>query len=282
MPSARSGGISHRLLNPGSRGRGSRHERRSSCEAALGQHCQSLTKPTLPCSPRGRLPPAALCGSGFLPADVPTLGSPPWPGPPGRHPAAGGTGRGQAAREGLPRPSSPIGARTAPTAPRRAVGPGREGVTRTFRGRGRTLASARSCQCLRPAPPGSGETADMTHFNKGPSYGLSAEVKNKVRGAAAAARGSTGLCLHQAGGGGTRCDVGVRCLQLPTGIPAWTWHGKGAPAGGRRSALFSVAPLGKLVAASGAGAVVRPVCRDACSPSWVLSPGGGRERRWGL
>lgn len=39
----------------------------------------------------------------------------------------------------------------------------------------------------------------MTHFNKGPSYGLSAEVKNKVR-----ARGNWGS--PGPGGGGEGCE----------------------------------------------------------------------------
>lgn len=35
----------------------------------------------------------------------------------------------------------------------------------------------------------------MTHFNKGPSYGLSAEVKNKVRGPAGGVPGPGGAPL---------------------------------------------------------------------------------------
>lgn len=124
---------------------------------------------------------AALGGGGFLPVDVSRpLRSP--PAPPERRPPAARRWRGgpgapsPAVPGGAPSPRAAIGARAAPT----AAGPGREGGTRTFRGRGRTLASARRSERPPPAPPGSGETADMTHFNKGPSYGLSAEVKNKI------------------------------------------------------------------------------------------------------
>jgi len=155
---------------------------------------------------------AALGGGGFLPVDVSRpLRSP--PAPPERRPPAARRWRGgpgapsPAVPGGAPSPRAAIGARAAPT----AAGPGREGGTRTFRGRGRTLASARRSERPPPAPPGSGETADMTHFNKGPSYGLSAEVKNKVR-AGPAARDESAFVRA---GGGTGRDARLRAGRSP-------------------------------------------------------------------
>lgn len=51
----------------------------------------------------------------------------------------------------------------------------------------------------------------MTHFNKGPSYGLSAEVKNKVR--------------RVSGGGVAAVGEGWEARRRPRG--PWDWGGAG-------------------------------------------------------
>lgn len=127
----------------------------------------------------------------------------------------------------------------------------------------------------------------MTHFNKGPSYGLSAEVKNKVR----AARGSPGfVCTGTTGRDGTRRDEARLGAPLPPaarGGPARRarWRRvRMRPPPARDSAALA-APLRKLAGTEELSAPGGPACGAAirtaarAAPARAGSPGTGHPAR---
>lgn len=117
----------------------------------------------------------------------------------------------------------------------------------------------------------------MTHFNKGPSYGLSAEVKNKVRVAAARGIERALSAPGRRGRDATRRDAGLRCLRFPR-APSPRGGGTGGmlppPAPGQRCP--SVVPRPAPPAPSAAAGGNSPPRRGLESRS---APGGPRVPR---
>lgn len=118
----------------------------------------------------------------------------------------------------------------------------------------------------------------MTHFNKGPSYGLSAEVKNKVRDVAAGS--SPGLCLHggrsAAAGGSTRCGGagGKDALTHPRGEERSAAGGRAARRRRRAPAADTCPPSPPLRSRPAGAAWAGP--RRAFQPRDIMGTAGAR------